>query len=308
MLPPVMKPLLEVLQERVLVSDGAMGTQLMNAGLELGGSGELWNVNEPDKVVAIQRRYVEAGSDCLITNTFSANGMMLGRHGHLDRLAEINRAAVGVARRAFEEAGREGWVLGDVGPIGGVLEMWGGDISEEDAREAIVPQVHALVEAGADAIIVETQTDVEEAAIGVGAAKAAGAPCVIVSFAYDRAPDAARCHTMMGVSPEDAARRFIGLGADIIAMNCGTGLPMSAAPEVIAAYRSAGATLTMTQPNAGTPEMIDGEAVYKQTPEEIAAAVPAVLEAGANIIGACCGSTPEHIAAIRKVVEDWNAK
>ena len=201
MLRPVMKPLLEVLQERVLVGDGAMGTQLMDAGLELGGAGELWNVTESDKVVAIQRRYVEAGSDCLITNTFSANGNMLERHGLRDRLGEINKAAVEVARRAFAEAGREGWVLGDVGPLGGVLEMWGGDITEEEAREAIVPQVKALVEAGADAVIVETQTDVEEAAIGVEAAKEAGAPCVIVSFAYDRAPDGSRCHTMMGVSP-----------------------------------------------------------------------------------------------------------
>jgi 5-methyltetrahydrofolate--homocysteine methyltransferase len=305
MLSPVMKLLLDALNERVLVSDGAMGTQLMDAGLELGGAGVLWNVTESDKVVAIQRRYVEAGSDCLITNTFSANGSMLDRHGLRGRLAEINRAAVEVARRAFAEAGREGWVLGDVGPVGGVLEMWGGDMTEEEAREAVVPQVDALVEAGADAIIVETQTDAEEAAIGVGAAKAAGAPCVIVSFAYDCTADGARCHTMMGVSPEDAARKFVELGADIIAMNCGTGLPMAGVSGVISAYRATGAVLTMAQPNAGTPEMIGGTAVYKQSPEEFAASVPAALEAGVNIVGGCCGSTPEHIAAIRRVVDQW---
>jgi 5-methyltetrahydrofolate--homocysteine methyltransferase len=110
---------------------------------------------------------------------------------------------------------------------------------------------------------------------------------------------------MMGVSPEDAARKFVELGADIIAMNCGTGLPMAGVSGVISAYRAAGAVLTMAQPNAGTPEMIGGTAVYKQSPEEFAASVPAALEAGVNIVGGCCGSTPEHIAAIRRVVDQW---
>lgn len=302
-----MNPLLEILRERVLVGDGAMGTQLMNAGLAPGASGEAWNLTDPGRVVAIQRRYVEAGSDCLITNTFSGNGMMLDRHGLRGELAAINRAAVEIARRAFAETGREGWVLGDVGPVGGVLEQWGGDLGEDEVRAAVVPQVEALVAAGADAVIIETQTDLDEAAIGVAAARAAGAPCVIASFAFDRAADG-RCHTMMGVAPADAARRMGELGADVIAMNCGTGLPMDAVAEVVAAFRGAGATLVMVQPNAGTPVMIDGRAVYQQTPEQMAADLPAVLEAGASLIGACCGSAPGHIAAIRRVVDAWNAR
>lgn len=303
-----MKPLREILLERVLVGDGAMGTQLMEAGLAPGTPGERWNLAEPDRVVAIQRRYAEAGSDCLITNTFSGNGLMLERHGLGGELAEVNRSAVAIARRALAECGREGWVLGDVGPVGGVLEMWGGDLTEDQVRAAVTPQIEALVGAGADAIIIETQSDAEEAAIGVAAARAAGAPCVIASFAFERSADGSRFHTMMGVAPAAAARRMLELGADVVALNCGVGLPMEAADAVVAAFRDAGATLTMVQPNAGAPVMDGGRAVYQQTPGQMAAGVPAVLEAGARLVGACCGSTPEHIAAIRKVVDAWNAR
>lgn len=303
-----MKPLRDILLERVLVGDGAMGTQLMEAGLAPGTPGERWNLAEPHRVVAIQRRYAEAGSDCLITNTFSGNGLMLGRHGLRGQLAEVNRSAVAIARRALAECGREGWVLGDVGPVGGVLEMWGGDLTEDQVRAAVTPQIEALVGAGADAIIIETQSDVEEAAIGVAAARAAGAPCVITSFAFERSADGSRFHTMMGVAPADAARRMLELGADVVAMNCGVGLPMEAADAVVAAFRDAGAALTMVQPNAGAPVMAGDRAVYQQTPGQMAAGVPAVLEAGARLVGACCGSTPEHIAAIRKVVDVWNAR
>jgi 5-methyltetrahydrofolate--homocysteine methyltransferase len=185
--------------------------------------------------------------------------------------------------------------------------MWGGDLSGADVHAAVAPQAEALVAAGADAIIIETQTDLEEAAIEIAAAQAAGAPCVIASFAFDRSPDG-RCHTMMGVSPEAAARRLVELGVDVVAMNCGTGLPMDAAAAVVAALRAAGAELTMVQPNAGMPVLVDGCAVYQQTPGQMAAAVPGVLEAGANLVGACCGSTPEHIAAVRRAVDAWNAR
>jgi 5-methyltetrahydrofolate--homocysteine methyltransferase len=298
-----MSTMREALEERILVGDGAMGTQLMAAGLEQGTPGEVWNLEAPEKVVAVQRRYVEAGSDCLITNTFSGNGVALGRHGMGAEVERVNRSAAEIARQAFAECGREGFVIGDVGPVGGMLEMWGGDLSEEEVRDGVSAQVVALVEAGVNAIIVETQTDLEEAAIGVEAAKAAGAPLVICSFAYDVSADGSAVHTMMGVRPAGAAERLLELGVDVVAFNCGTGLDMGMAAEVVRVFQRGGAKWTMAQPNAGVPELVDGRTVYRQTPEQMAAALPAVLDAGVSIVGACCGSTPEHIAALRKVVD-----
>src|SRR5690606_33908316 len=146
---------LEALQTRRLVGDGAMGTQLMLAGLEQGASGEAWNITHPERVLEIQRRYVEAGADCIITNTFGASRLMLRRHGHEDDLAEINAAAARIAREAF--GGKPGFVLGDIGPLGAILEPYG-DLPHEDARAALEEQAAALVSAGVDAIIIETQT------------------------------------------------------------------------------------------------------------------------------------------------------
>src|SRR3984885_13984607 len=166
-----MKKLLhEACQERPLLGDGAMGTQLMIAGLAQGNCGEAWNLNHPDKVLAIQRRYAEAGSDCIITNTFGGSRIMLNRHGSADRVPEINAASVAIAREAF--GGREGYVLGDMGPFGGLMEPYG-DFTEQQVREAFAEQAKALVDAGADAIIIETQTSLEELRLGIEAAKKA---------------------------------------------------------------------------------------------------------------------------------------
>src|SRR3954465_13010595 len=180
------KALREAVLERRLVCDGAMGTQLMLAGLEQGNCGEMWNLIHPERVLAIQRRYVEAGADCLITNTFGGNPLMLKRHGHVEDLGEINKAGVRLAREAFAE--RIGYVLGDIGPLGAILEPYG-DLPEADARVAFDAQAKALVEAGADAIIIETQTSLEELGLAIDAALAAGAPCVIGSLAYDLSAD-----------------------------------------------------------------------------------------------------------------------
>src|SRR3954469_20943978 len=144
------KPLLEILQERPLVGDGAMGTQLMYAGLEQGNCGEEWNLTHPEKVLEIQRRYADAGSDCIITNTFGGSRIMLNRHGNADRVVEINRAAVEIARQAFSAVGRDAYVIGDIGPFGGLMEPFG-DFSEQEVRDAFTEQAKALVDAGADA-------------------------------------------------------------------------------------------------------------------------------------------------------------
>jgi 5-methyltetrahydrofolate--homocysteine methyltransferase len=297
--------LLEALQTRRLVCDGAMGTQLMLAGLEQGGCGEAWNLTHPERVLAIQTRYADAGADCIITNTFGGSRIMLRRHGHEAELAEINAAAVGITRAAF--GGRQGFVLGDIGPLGALLEPYG-DLSETEAASALGEQAEALVKAGADAIIIETQTGLEELGLAIDAAKAAGAPCIIASLAYDLSMDKTFYKTMMGISPEQAASFAEEHGANIIALNCGTGMDMIGAAMVGQLYRGSCSLPVMVQPNAGLPVLENLKAVYKQLPADMAASVPGVLDAGIGIIGSCCGSTPDHTRAIREVVDGFNKR
>jgi len=297
------KPLLETLPERRLVCDGAMGTQLMLAGLESGSCGELWNLTHPDRVLAIQQRYVAAGTDCLITNTFGASRIVLKRHGADKDARAINAAGGRLAREAF--GGRDGFVLGDIGPLGAILEPYG-DLSQADAQNALEEQAAALVEAGADAIIIETQTSLDELGLAIDAAQAAGAPCIIGSLAYDLSADQSFFVTMMGVSPEKAAKFLEKKGAHVAALNCGTGMDMAGAAEVAGIYRKHCKLPIMVQPNAGLPVLEKGKAVYKQSPADMAGGVGAVLAAGANIIGSCCGSTPEHTRAIRQAVDAFN--
>ncbi|MEO6569012.1 MAG: homocysteine S-methyltransferase family protein [Opitutaceae bacterium] len=298
-----MKKLLhEVVRERRLVGDGAMGTQLFLAGLESGACGEAWNLTHPDRVLTIQKRYADAGADCIITNTFGGSRIMLRRHGHEADLAAINAAGVRITREAF--AGREGYVLGDVGPLGALLEPYG-DLSEADALAALQEQCTALITAGADAIIIETQTGLEELGLAIDAAKAAKAPTIIASLAYDLSQDGTFYVTMMGVSPAVAAEFVAERGAHIVALNCGTGMDMVGAAKVARIYREHCSLPIMVQPNAGLPVLENLKAVYKQLPADTARAVPEVLEAGAGIVGSCCGSTPEHTRAIRGQVDAW---
>ena len=291
-----MTRLLDAIRERPLLGDGAMGTQLMLAGLEQGNCGEAWNLTHPERVLAIQRRYVEAGSDCLLTNTFGGSRVMLNRHGNGDLAPEINRAGVAIAREAFD--GRAGFVIGDIGPFGGLLEPYG-DFTESEVRAAFGEQARALVDAGADAIIIETQTSLEELLLGIEAAKEAGAPCVIGSMAYDVTLDGSTFRTMMGVNPERAATFMQEHGVDIVALNCGTGMDMARARAAIARYKEVTDLPVMVQPNAGQPKLIDMKVVYDETPDEMVAGVGPLLAAGAAIVGACCGSTPDHIRAFR---------
>ncbi len=280
-----------------------MGTQLMLAGLANGECGEVWNLTHPDRVLKIQRDYVEAGADCLITNTFGGSRLTLKRHGHAEKLREINQAGVSIAREAFGD--REGFVLGDLGPLGAVLEPYG-ELPLDEARAAYEEQARALVQAGVDAIIIETQTSLDEIGVAIDAAKAAGAPCIIASLAYDLSADKTFYVTMMGVKPQDAAGFAEERGASIIALNCGTGMDMNGAAHVAKIYRASCRLPVMVQPNAGQPVLENMKAVYKQLPAGMAEHVPDALAAGANIIGSCCGSTPEHTRAIRAVVEEYN--
>ena len=292
--------LLEALQERTLLADGAMGTQLQQAGLEPGGCGEAWNLDAPERVLAIQERYVAAGAELLLSNTFGASRVMLERHDDADRTEAINRAGVEIARRALGERG--GFVIGDIGPFGGLLEPLG-DVSVERVEQAFGEQALALHEAGADAIMIETQTSLEELAIGIKAARAAGASVVIGSMAFDRTFDGEDARTMMGVSPEQAAAFMAEQGVDILGLNCGTGVDMTMAREIVTRYRSVCDVPILAKPNAGQPVLENLQTVYKETPDEMVAGLNALLDAGANVVGGCCGSTPDHIRAFGRQLE-----
>jgi 5-methyltetrahydrofolate--homocysteine methyltransferase len=273
---------LDALKSRVLLGDGAMGTQLQQAGLESGGCGEAWNVDHPDRVLAIQRRYAEAGSDVLLTNTFGACRIMLDRHGNGDRTVDINRAAVAVARQALD--GR-GWVLGDMGPFGGLMEPYG-EIARADVERAFREQAKALVDGGADGIIIETQTAFEELEIAIAAAHEAGAKAVVGSVAFEQAAEFMATH-----------------GCHVAGLNCGTGVDMRMAASIVRRYRAASGLPVMVQPNAGQPVLENMQVLYKETPDEMAEGLPALLATGPRVVGGCCGSTPDHIRRFREVLD-----
>jgi len=298
-----MKKLLqEAVLERPLLGDGAMGTQLMLAGLEQGNCGEVWNLTHPERVMAIQRRYAEAGSECLITNTFGGSRIMLNRHGQSGNVSELNKAGVAVARQAFGD--RDGYVLGDIGPFGGLMQPFG-EFTQDQVRDAFDEQAAALVEAGADAIIIETQTSLEELLLGIEAAKKAGAPCIIGSMAYDVTLDGSTFRTMMGIDPERAAEFMEENGVHVVALNCGTGMDMEHARVAVERYKSVTNLPVMVQPNGGKPRLENMKVIYDETPEQMVKGLVPLLQAGANVVGACCGSTPDHIRAFRTVMDEY---
>jgi 5-methyltetrahydrofolate--homocysteine methyltransferase len=288
--------LLDLSSTRVVVGDGAMGTELQRAGLAIGECGEAWVLARPAAVEAIHAAYIHAGSDAIITATFGANRWVLDRYGLSDRVEEINRAAAAIARRA---AGSRGCVIGDIGPCGGFLRPLG-EIDAPDLEREFERQARALVDGGVDGIIIETMSAVEEVALAVRAARAAGAPFVIASLAFDRLPNGS-LRTMMGVSPEQAARAAVAEGADLLGANCGTRMTPADFAAVVEAYRGVSDKPVMIQANAGTPELEGGRAVYRLGPAEFAEGMRDVVAAGARIVGGCCGTTPAHIGALARM-------
>ena len=290
--------LMQRLAGGVLVADGAMGTQLQRAGLPIGVGRERWNVEQPDRVLAIHAAYCEAGSDIVLTNTFGATRWVLERHGLAGRLAELNRAAARIARQA---AGPHRFVLGDLGPTGELLEPLG-PVSRAELKADATARCHALLDEGIDGVICETLTAADEAAAAVEAALEAGAPLVIASFAFDRRPNG-RVRTMMGVAPAEAAARARAAGAALVGANCGTNLNVGDFAALAGELAAASGLPVMIQPNAGQPRLEDGRAVYDMSSGEFAHGMEEVLRAGARIVGGCCGTGPEHIRALRALVD-----
>jgi 5-methyltetrahydrofolate--homocysteine methyltransferase len=286
--------LLSAARERTLLGDGAMGTQLQRAGLEPGGCGDLWNLERPERVLDIQRRYVAAGSEIILTNTFGSNRFVLDRYDASDLVVSCNLAGAALARQA---AGEQTWVLGDIGPFGGFVAPLG-EHTPDDVHDAFVEQTRALLEGRVDGIMIETMTAVEEVALAIRAARSAGAPLVIASMAFDATRAGLR--TMMGTTPEQAAEAMLVAGADALGANCGTALKLSDFADIARRYRLVATDIVvMVEPNAGQPELVGEEIIYLESPEAMAAAIPRLVDAGVNIIGGCCGTTPEHIRAFR---------
>jgi 5-methyltetrahydrofolate--homocysteine methyltransferase len=271
-----------------------MGTQLQRAGLEPGGCGDLWNLERPERVLDIQRRYVAAGSEIILTNTFGSNRFVLDRYDASDLVVSCNLAGAALARQA---AGEQTWVLGDIGPFGGFVAPLG-EHTPDDVHDAFVEQTRALLEGRVDGIMIETMTAVEEVALAIRAARSAGAPLVIASMAFDATRAGLR--TMMGTTPEQAAEAMLVAGADALGANCGTALKLSDFADIARRYRLVATDIVvMVEPNAGQPELVGEEIIYLESPEAMAAAIPRLVDAGVNIIGGCCGTTPEHIRAFR---------
>lgn len=276
-----------------------MGTQLLARGLASGECGMIWNIERPADVGGIHLAYRNAGCDLITTNSFGGSRFALELHGLAGRVAELNRAAARVARAA---AGDNGWVFADVGPFGDFLEPVG-DTTAEDLRAAFRIQIAALLEGGADAILVETMSDPAEAVVEIEAAKACAADVpVIATYAFQKtAPCEFR--TMMGTSAAEAMRRATAAGAQIVGANCGTGLSLDdyvkLAEQLVAA---AGNAAVIVQPNAGSPRTENGCTIYDATPEQMAATATRLLAASVRIIGGCCGTTPDHLAAMSRAV------
>ena len=280
------------------LADGAMGTMLFDQGLESGGSPELWNIEQPDRVGAVHRGYLEAGAELILTNTFGGNRFRLALHGLEGRVEELNRAGARIAREAAAAAGQGALVAGDIGPSGGILEPLG-DLAFEAAVSGFAEQARALIGSEVDVIWIETMSDLEEVRAAMeGVRRVSPTIPLLTTMTFDT-----RGHTMMGVSPEQAVDALHGWGAAAVGGNCGNG-PEEILEVIEKMKRRAPQVRLVAKANAGVPAWKNGRAAYGAGPEEMAAYAAAVAERGAWLIGACCGSTPTHLRAMAESLGD----
>lgn len=284
-----MHPFLEsLLAQRPVITDGAWGTELQKLGLAPGEHPDLWNLSHPERVEDVASRYVRAGSRVILTNTFRSNRIALAGSGRDADVAALNTAGVRISRKA---AGTRARVFASVGPTGKMLMSE--EVTEDEIAGAFAEQCHALAGAGADALLIETMSDLQEARIALRAARTTGLP-VIVSMVFDSGKEKDR--TMMGATPEQVAAALGDAGADAIGANCGLGI--EGYVPVCARLRKATHLPLWIKPNAGMPEMVDGRITYRMTPSQFGAGSLDLRREGADFIGGCCGTTPEFILAV----------
>ena len=286
----------EILSGNILVSDGAWGTFLQQKGLLPGECPESWNTLHPEKVLEIAQSYIDAGSDMIETNSFGGNRIKLSYFGKEDQVYELNKAAAEISRKA---AGPNKHVLGSIGPTGKFLIT--GDVTEEELFEVFKEQAIALEAGGADALIIETMTDIDEAKIAIRACKENTSCEVICTMTFDKT-DEAVFYTMMGVTPADMTTELVDAGVDIIGANCGNG--MENMVGITKEIRAANAEIPiLIHANAGAPVFQNNKTLFLETPDITAGFVNPLIDAGANIIGGCCGTTPAHIKSIAQMVK-----
>jgi len=283
-----MSRLLSLFSSGLVITDGAWGTEFQKRGLAIGEPADVWNLTRPADVEAVARSYVEAGSRVILTNTFRSNPVALSAHAQGDWAVAINRRGAELSRRAASADVR---VFASMGPTGKVLAT--GEIDEQTVTDAFKVQAEALAAGGADVLLFETFSDVEEARLAVRAAKPTGLP-IIVSFAFDSGKNKDR--TMMGANPETAARAMAEEGADAVGANCGAGPELF--PGVCRRLKDASGLPVWIKPNAGMPSLEAGQAVYTMTADAFASYLPALYEAGASFLGGCCGTSPEFVRAL----------
>jgi methionine synthase I (cobalamin-dependent) len=277
---------------RILIADGATGTMLMAAGLAPGAAPELWNVEQPEQILALHRLYLEAGSQIILTNSFGGSRLKLDKFGLGGRAVELNLAGAALARQA---SGDKAYVAGDIGPTGELMQPMG-PLTYAAAVEAFSEQAAALAQGGVDALWVETMTDLSEAKAAVVGARQATELPVFCSLSFGR-----KARTMMGVSARQAAQELWPLGLSAIGANCGEGLEMI--PEVLRQLREVAPDAPLiVKPNAGLPRLVGGQTTYDLAPGDFAARTKEFIEQGAQVIGACCGSSPAYIAELRSLL------
>lgn len=285
----------EISHNKILLSDGALGTLLQAKGLTPGECPELWNITRRTDVKSIAESYLQAGSDIITTNSFGGSIFKLSQYGLSDRVSELNKAAAEITREA---TGKNKHVAGSIGPTGKILIM--GDVTEAELYDTFREQAIALEAGGADIIIIETMSALDEASLAVRAARENTKCPVAVTMTFAKEPNG-EYHTMMGVSPEEMVISMKEAGAHIVGSNCGNGIEDMIG--IVKAIRTIDNKIPLIiQANAGIPEFIDGKTVFRESPEMMASFIPQIIEAGANIIGGCCGTTPDHIMAMGKAL------
>ena len=282
----------ELIASGPVLADGAWGTEMQWRGLPHGECPDRWNLLHPDRVADVAGAYVAAGSKVILTNTFRANRVSLAQYGLAGEVAAINRAGARLSRKAAQG---KALVFASIGPVGKIVAA--GEIAEDEVLDAFREQAGALAEGGADALLVETMSDPMEASLALAAARDMGLP-VLVSFTFDTGKNKDR--TMTGATPEQVARRMAEEGADGVGANCGVGIAEYV--PICRRLRAATSLPLWIKPNAGLPEIENGRAVYRTSPEQFASSIPALIDAGANFVGGCCGSDPSFIRAGARVL------
>jgi len=282
------KRIKELLKEKkVLISDGAWGTELAERGLEAGECPEQWNLDRPDEVKAVAEEYVEAGADIIITNTFGGTWLKLAKAGLGDKVLEVNRIGASISKDA---AGDKALVFASMGPTGEFIAPLG-TITENDMLSCYAEQVEALVEGGADGIVLETFSDLGEVKAALRAVKENSTLPVVASMTFEAGPGGFA--TIMGVNPKQAAAELTAAGADLVGSNCGAGIKHMI--KVARLMRGVTKLPLWIKSNAGLPELVGGQTVFREAPKEMARRYSELVASGANVIGGCCGTTPEHI-------------